>query len=109
MKTEIKFGMTIIHTQEDHIGVRNKLGCPGISRYNNTDKWRTDISIRQKKYLVGIFDNLQDAIKARKIAEQKKQSGTLVQWLDSRPHGNHLYCKEFWENEFKRMDENENC
>jgi len=104
MKREIEKGITIIHTTEDHIGVRNKLGCAGVSRYNNTDKWRTEISIGQKKYLVGIFDELKDAIKARKLAEVQKDAGVLESWLASRPHGNHLHCKEFWEREFEGMD-----
>ena len=91
MTKEIINHMTIIHTAEDHVGVRNKLGCPGISRYNNTDKWRTDISIGKKKYLVGIFEDMQDAIKARKLAEAKKKAGVLIEWLDTRPHGNTLY------------------
>ena len=104
MKREIEKGMTIIHTAEDHIGVRNKLGCAGISRYNNTCKWRVEISVGKKKYLVGIFDDLQEAIKARKISEIKKNEGVLVQWLNSRPHGNHLNCKEFWKKQFEEFD-----
>lgn len=105
MKREIEKGLTIIHTAEDHIGVRNKLGCAGVSRYNNTDKWRVEISIGKKKYLVGIFDDMQDAVKARKLAESKKDAGVLVQWLASRPHGNHLYCKEFWMKQFEGIDD----
>lgn len=98
MKIEIEKGITVIDTTEDHIGVRNKLGCAGVSRYNNTNRWRVEISIKNKKYLVGIFDDFQDAVKARKLAEQKKLAGVLAEWLDSIPHGNTLYFKEFWIN-----------
>ena len=104
MKREIKNGTTIIHTAEDRIGVRNKLGCHGISYYNNTDKWRTEISVGKKKYLVGVFDDLDDAIKARKVAEKKKEAGILVSWLASRPHGNSDENILFWNNEFKGMN-----
>ena len=102
MKREIKKGITIIHIKDN--GVRNKLGCPGVSRYNNTDRWRTEISIRKKKFLVGVFDDLNDAIKARKVAEIKKEAGILVQWLASRPHGNSDDYIKFWEKEFEGMD-----
>jgi hypothetical protein len=105
MTRQFEKGITILHTADDHIGVRNKMGCPGISKYNNTDRWRTEISVGKKKYLIGVFDDLQDAINARKIAEKKKEAGCLIQWLASRPHGNHLHCNEFWKKQFDGMDE----
>lgn len=104
MKAEIKKGMTIIHTKEDHIGCRNKTGCQGISKYNNTNMLRVEISIKQKKYSVGIFDNLQDAMKARKVAETKKEAGCLLSWLASKPHGNTDNYIDFWKNEFEGID-----
>ena len=102
MIRKIEKGITILDTTEDHIGIRNKLGCAGISQYCG-DKWRTEISIGKKKYLVGVFENLQDAIKARKLAEQKKQAGVLVEWLDARPHGNALHFEEFWKKQFENI------
>lgn len=101
MKREFKNGTTIIHTQEDHIGVRNRLGCPGISPF--CEKWRTEISIKKKKYLVGIFDNFQDACKARKIAEKKRIEGTLEQWLATKPPRHSKGCIEFWERELNNI------
>lgn len=103
MKIEIEKGITVIDTTEDHIGVRNKLGYAGISKYCG-DKWRVEISIKKKKYLVGVFDDFQDAVKARKLAEQKKLAGVLVEWLDSIPHGNTLHFKEFWIKQFEGMN-----
>lgn len=103
MTREIKYKVTIIHTAEDHLMVKNKYGCHGISKYNNTERLRVEIHIGQKKYLVGIFDNLDDAIKARRFAEQKRSEGTLVEWLQAAPHGNSLGYAEFWKNELKKM------
>lgn len=107
MTREVKKGMTIIHTAG--IGIQNINGCRGVSAYGN--RFRVDITIghtHEKKYLVGIFDTLQDAIKARKIAEAKKYSGCLESWLASKPHGNSEAYQKFWEIEFERLMENEN-
>lgn len=106
MKREIKKGITILHTQDEHIGIKNKYNCKGISTYG--DRFRVEISIghnNPEKYLIGIFDNLPDACKARQIAEAKKRAGSLKQWIASKPHANSKAIIGFWENEFKRMDE----
>jgi len=108
MVREIKNKVTILHTADDSIGIRNKLGCPGISRYNNTNRWRSEISIGPKKYLIGVFEDIQDAINARKVAEVKKEAGCLVQWLASKPHGNSEECMDFWKKQFEGIDQNEN-
>ncbi len=47
----------------------NNTGYTGISHINK--KYRVRIQINHKSIHVGYFDNLQDAIKARKVAEEK--------------------------------------
>lgn len=47
----------------------NKTGHTGISYIN--DKYRVRIQIKHKSKHIGYFDNLEDAIKARKDAEEK--------------------------------------
>lgn len=47
----------------------NKTGYTGISIVNG--KYRVRIQINHKAKHIGYFNNLQDAIKARKIAEEK--------------------------------------
>ena len=100
MERKIENGVTILHTAADHIGCRNTFGCPGISYYKPSNGYRVEISIGKRKYLVGLFTSLQDAIKARKIAERKKAAGVLVSWLDTKPHGNSEEYMKFWNNEF---------
>ena len=100
MEREIKNGVTILHTAADHIGCKNTLGCPGISHYKPSNGYRVEISIGKKKFLIGLFMDLQDAIKARRIAESKKADGNLVEWLNTIPHGNSEHRKTFWDNEF---------
>ncbi len=104
MERTIKNGVTILHTASDHIGCRNSLGCPGICFYKPSIGYRVEISIGKKKFLVGHFRTLQDAIKARKIAERKKADGILVEWLNTRPHGNSEQYIKFWENEFSLFE-----
>lgn len=98
MEKRIKKGITHLNINIDCI--LNKYGCYGLSHYSYSQKIRVEISIKKKKYLVGIFNTLDDAIKARKIAEKKRQEGTLVEWLKTKPHGNSNAYNEFWEREF---------
>lgn len=108
MTREVKKGMTIIHTTDEHIGIQNKHGCKGVVTFGNRFRVQITIGHNKKKYLVGTFDTLPDAIKARKIAEAKKYSGCLESWMASKPHGNSEECQKFWEIEFERLMENEN-
>ena len=101
MEKKIEKGITIVSIDIDCI--LNKYGCYGLSQYDNSERIRVEISIKKKKYLVGIFPTLDSAIKARKIAEKKRQEGTLVEWLKSKPHGNSDAYDEFWEKEFLTM------
>lgn len=101
MEKMIEKGITHLNINIDCI--LNKYGCYGLSQYNYSQKIRVEISIKKKKYLIGIFNTLDDAIKARKIAEKKREEGTLVEWLKTKPHGNSDACKEFWEIEFMNI------
>lgn len=103
LQTEIKKGVTVIHTKPNPI--KNKTGCYGISSYANY-RYRVDIQIKHKKYILGIFDSLQDAMNARKVAEIKKSEGCFEQWFKTKPHGNSPQFIEFWEKEFEILKKN---
>jgi hypothetical protein len=50
----------------------NKSGCPGVYwKREPHSKWCAEISATGKKIFLGLFDNIDDAIKARKDAELK--------------------------------------
>jgi hypothetical protein len=49
----------------------NTSGYPGISWYLPYNKWRSRIQHYSKQYTLGYFDSLEDAIKARQLAEDK--------------------------------------
>lgn len=53
----------------------------GISKVN--DKYRVRINIDKKTVHVGYFDNVEDAIKARKKAEEKYFKPILDKYKDS--------------------------
>ena len=99
MEKKIEKGITHLNISADCF-MYNKCGYYGLSQYEHSEKIRVEISIKKKKYLVGIFPTLDAAIVARKIAEKKREEGTLVEWLKSKPHGNSDAYKEFWEREF---------
>lgn len=53
------------------INSRNKSGTTGVSFNKNSGKWQSNIHVGKKNTYLGIFDNINDAIKARKDAEKK--------------------------------------
>lgn len=46
-------------------------GVRGVYWYNNAQKWSAEIVINKQKIFLGLFDNIEDAIKVRKEAEIK--------------------------------------
>lgn len=48
---------------------RNKSGHIGVHFLNSSQKWRSEISVSGKSIRLGEFDNLEDAVKARRDAE----------------------------------------
>ena len=49
----------------------NKSGVKGVSWSKKTKKWEAHIKFKKKKIHLGLYDHKQDAIKARKLAEEK--------------------------------------
>lgn len=49
----------------------NKSGYPGISWHKRDNIWEVHITVKKKQIYLGRYENLDDAIKARKAAEEK--------------------------------------
>ena len=49
----------------------NKSGVTGVCFNSRTNKWLANISFKKKRYFLGSFTNKEEAIKARKEAEEK--------------------------------------
>lgn len=51
--------------------VNNTSGVTGICWHKQTNKWIVRIQVNKKRVNLGLFDNFNDAVKARKEAEEK--------------------------------------
>ena len=60
---------------------RNKTGYTGIYYIKNRNKWRAEITFQKKKYYLGYYDRKQDAIEARKLAENRLH-GDFFDWYE---------------------------
>ena len=49
----------------------NKFGCKGVYFDNTTKRYKVSIIINSRKFYLGSFKELEDAIKCRKDAEKK--------------------------------------
>jgi len=53
------------------LNVNNKTGCAGTYFHTRIGKWKAQISHNTKRFHLGYFDKLEDAIAARKQAEKQ--------------------------------------
>lgn len=49
----------------------NSSGYKGVSWFKRTNKWMAHIMVDKKHKTLGYFDNIEDAVNARRIAEKK--------------------------------------
>lgn len=49
----------------------NTSGCTGVNFSRRVSKWHSRITVQGKRHHLGFYDNIEDAITARKIAEEK--------------------------------------
>lgn len=49
----------------------NTSGVAGVNWHKASQKWRARITVREKEIYLGVYDNFDDAVKARKEAEDK--------------------------------------
>jgi hypothetical protein len=57
------------------LNANNVSGKTGVYQDRRTGKWLAEIFVSGVKYRLGRFDKLEDAIKARKAAEEKHAAG----------------------------------
>lgn len=79
---KIENGVTIITTVDAVGGLKNKTGCVGVTYYEKQGKYRSELTIKRKKYLLGFFSTLEDAKAIRKEAERQKAAGTFLEWFN---------------------------
>lgn len=70
-----KQNLRIVTTQQNcsnrKKSIVNTSGTPGVSWHKRLSKWQAYISFNNKRKYLGVFNNLEDAINARKEAEEK--------------------------------------
>ncbi len=49
----------------------NTSGCKGVTLHKRTGKWQANIQYQKTNHYLGLFENYDDAVKARKEAEKK--------------------------------------
>lgn len=64
----------------------NTTGYVGVYVYQNT-RYRAMIQFKKKLYHLGVYDKIEDAIKARKIAEEKL-FGNFLSWYNEQKTNN---------------------
>lgn len=52
------------------IGSANSSGCMGVSWIDRISKWQVYIGVNGKQIYIGVFENFEDAVLARKSAEK---------------------------------------
>ena len=79
-----------------HLGkktARNTSGYPGVSWRNDRQKWDARIYFNGKTHHLGHFNNKEDAIRARKEAENKIYS-EYSEYIEKMPNKNNAFTKE---------------
>lgn len=76
------FQNTCVHHLKSKISSANTSGVKGVSFSKKYQKWETYISIKGKRYHLGMFKNLDDARKARELAEEKYFNPVLKDFDD---------------------------
>jgi hypothetical protein len=74
-------GTCIEFIQGKKINRNNTSGHTGIVWHKGAGKWTAEIMFKRKKYHLGLFVDIDDAIEARKMAEEKLY-GEFLEWYN---------------------------
>ncbi len=79
-----------VEYHKSHVIRSNTSGYTGVYWHKQTQKWGARIQFQRKHYSLGLYNNIEDAVKARARAEEKLFDGFL-EWYyqNSKPCGRH--------------------
>lgn len=81
-KSQLKeFGTDLVKITTNNINKNNTSGIRGVSWRKKEKLWVARIQFQKKTYSLGYYHNLEDAIKARKTAEQELY-GNFLKWYE---------------------------
>ena len=83
MKVYFENGLTVIDTGDPAGGHKNKYGCTGVYYHSERNAFDAEIKYNKKRYKLGYYTNLEDAIAIRKEAEKHRDNATLDEWFQT--------------------------
>ena len=75
------FSTSVSDIQKLSLSSRNSSGIRGINFDKNSQKWKATIQFQKKRYYLGLWSNIDDAVAARKLAE-KNIYGEFLEWCN---------------------------
>ena len=76
-------GTNVAYLKSNKLSKVNKSGVRGVSQKKN-GKWLAQITFKRKNYNLGTYENFEDAVKARKEAEEKLFKPVLDKFKETR-------------------------
>lgn len=73
------FNTNLYKLNNKKVNSNNTSGCTGVHFNNNRQKWIANIVFQKKNYFLGYHDKKENAINARKIAEERLH-GEFLEW-----------------------------
>ena len=70
-KENLRFVIPTANAINSKVPKNNKSGYKGVSWRKDSNKWRAQITIQGKIICLGTYERIEDAIEARRIAEDK--------------------------------------
>lgn len=83
MNVYFENGLTVIKTDDAVGGNRKKHGCYGIYYFKERNAYVSEIKHNKKRYNLGQYTNIEDAIAIRKEADKHRDAGTLDEWFQT--------------------------
>ena len=77
--------VTMLEKAGDRLISTNTSGYNGVYWNKRTNKWIAQIGFKGKKYHLGSFNKVEDAVKARKNAEERIYGEFLEWYYDTHP------------------------
>lgn len=71
----------VAYLKSNKLSKVNKSGVRGVSQKKN-GKWLAQITFKRKNYNLGTYENFEDAVKARKEAEEKFFKPIIEKYID---------------------------
>ena len=80
MKVYFEKGLTVINTGDPVGGCKNKTGYNGIYFREAHQTYQAKVQYNYKKYHIGEFKTLEDAVSYYNVAKQHIANGTFLEW-----------------------------